>query len=100
VDVCTFAESGGEVVLHLMTACGVEIGEGVLNLTEAELADGRVTGSGKIAFDAESFKASVEDISLVDGERLHRVWGPRVVRISLKATGLSSEESWSMRITH
>ena len=99
-DTCEFAESGGEVVLHLMTACDVEIGEGVLILTEADLADGRVTGAGQIAFDAESFEASVEDISLVDGERLHRVWGPRVVRISLKARGLAKEAAWSMRITH
>ena len=88
------------MVLHLMTAGDVEIGEGVLILTEADLADGRVTGAGQIAFDAESFEASVEDISLVDGERLHRVWGPRVVRISLKARGLAKEAAWSMRITH
>lgn len=99
-DSCAFAESGGEVVLHLMTACNVEIGGGVLNLTEAELADGRVTGTGRIAFDAESFEASIEEISLVDGERLHRVWGPRVVRISLKGTGLAKEAAWLMRITH
>jgi hypothetical protein len=98
-DVCRFAESGGEVVLHLMTACDVEIGGDALNLTEADLPDGRVTGSGKISFDNDSFDASIEEISLVDGERLHQVWGPRVLRIALKATGLTMDAAWLMRIT-
>jgi hypothetical protein len=97
-DAASFQQAGGSVTMHLMTACEVEIGQGVLTLSETELADGRVTGSGRIQFDS-SLTATVEAISLVEGERLHKIWGPRVVRISLEARDLGSDVSWTMRIT-
>jgi hypothetical protein len=97
-DACVFAETGGEVVLHLMTACDVQIGDGTLTLKEAPLPDGRVTGSGQITFDQSTFTASTEEISLEGGERLHKIWGHRVVRISLKASGLGTRTSWTVKI--
>ncbi len=97
-DACSFEKAGGEVVLHLMTACDVKIGDGTLTLSETELADGRVTGAAQIAYDGDVFDASAEEISLVDGERLHRVWGPRVIRISLRTGGLDTQAAWTIRV--
>ncbi len=98
-DACVFAEAGGEVVVHLMTACDVQIEDGTLTLKETRLPDGRVTGSGQITFDPSTFTASTEEISLEGGERLHNIWGSRVVRISLTATGFGTEASWTVRVT-
>ena len=85
--------------LHLMTACDVEVGDGVLVLKEVPLADRRVSGKGKIHFDAGMFDVSTEEISLVDGERLHTIWGPRVVRITLNVKHPQNQGQWTLRIT-
>jgi hypothetical protein len=61
--------------------------------------DGRVTGSGRITFDQGTFTASTEEISLEGGERLHKIWGSRVVRISLTAAGFGTEASWTVSVT-
>ena len=97
-DAFELAKSGGEIALHLMTACDVEIGDGVLKLKEVELADGRMSVTAQISFDADVFETSAEEISLVDGERLHTIWGPRVVRITLLAANVPKEAKWTLRI--
>lgn len=85
--------------LHLMTACEVVVGEGILDLIETPLADGRVSGKGKIHFSADVFDVSTEEISLVDGEKLHKIWGPRVVRITLDVKNPQNQGQWTLRIT-
>ena len=87
-----------EIALHLMTACDVETADGVLTLRETSLADGRVSGAAKIHYDAPAFEASTEAISLEGGERLHSVWGPRVVRITLRAVNPPEKATWTLRI--
>jgi hypothetical protein len=36
--------------------------------------------------------------SMVDGERLHTIWGPRVVRITLRATSPPQKATWLLQI--
>ena len=81
-----------------MTACDVHIGASTLTLEETPLPDGRVTGSGQIKFDKDVFTVSTEEISLEGGERLHKIWGPRVVRISLATGDLGTEAGWNVLI--
>ena len=97
-DTCVFTESGGNVVLHLITACDVQIGASTLTLEETPLPNGRVTGSGQINFDKDVFTVSTEEISLEGGERLHKIWGTRVVRISLATDDLETKASWNVLI--
>ncbi|MFT5366248.1 MAG: hypothetical protein ACI8V2_001195 [Candidatus Latescibacterota bacterium] len=87
------------LTLHLMTASEVVVGNGILDLKEVPLADGRVSGAAKIHFDADVFNVSTEEISLVDGEKLHTVWGPRVVRITLCVKNPQTQGQWTLRIT-
>lgn len=87
------------LTLHLMTASDVVVGNGVIELKEAPLADERVSGSGNIHFDADIFDVSTEEISLTDGEKLHKIWGPRVVRIILTVKNLQKQGQWTLRIT-
>jgi hypothetical protein len=82
-----------------MTASEVVVGNGILDLKEVPLADGRVSGAAKIHFDADVFNVSTEEISLVDGEKLHTVWGPRVVRITLCVKNPQTQGQWTLRIT-
>ncbi|MCH2662988.1 heparinase II/III-family protein [bacterium] len=99
-DSANFASNGATVVMHLMTACDVEVADGKLKLNEAPMTDGRVTGKAEIVFDASAFEVSTEEISLVDGERLHTVWGPRLVRVVMEAASLPRSVLWSMHITN
>jgi len=87
-----------EIALHLMTPCDVETADGVLTLRETPLADGRVSGAARIHYDGDVFEALTEAISLEGGERLHSVWGPRVVRITLRAVNPPEEATWTLRI--
>jgi len=87
------------LILHLMTASDVMVGNGVLDLKEVALVGGRVSGAGKIHFDADIFDVSTEEISLTDGEKLHTIWGPRVVRIILNVKNLQKQGQWTLRIT-
>lgn len=66
------------LALHLMTVCEVGVGSGLLELKEVPLADGRVSGSAKIHFEASAFDVSTEEISLVDGE-VYIVFGAPVL---------------------
>jgi len=75
------------------------VGNGVLDLKEVALVGGRVSGAGKIHFDADIFDVSTEEISLTDGEKLHTIWGPRVVRIILNVKNLQKQGQWTLRIT-
>ncbi|MGA1196746.1 MAG: heparinase II/III domain-containing protein [Candidatus Latescibacterota bacterium] len=87
------------LTLHLMTASDVVVGKGVLDFKEVSLADGRVSGVGKIHFDADIFDVTTEEISLMDGEKLHKIWGSRVVRIVMQVKNLQKQGQWTLHLT-
>jgi hypothetical protein len=89
-----------EITLSLMTPCEVvPEGPGVLALKQTPLAEGRVSGSARLHYDADRLKASTETISLEAGERLKNVWGKRLCRIVLRAQDPPQQDTWTLRVT-
>ncbi len=76
------AAAPGEVYLSFMTACGVTIGDGLIELTQRELPRNEVSGSGRISFDSGVLRAEVEEIACTDA-RLTAIWGESVSRLRL-----------------
>jgi len=99
----TFALEGPPkegLALSLMTPCEVvDESPGTLRLKETPLAADRVSGSATVTYNDATFDATTEEISLEGGERLHTVWGPRVVRITLTAKAPGQTGEWAVRIT-
>ncbi|MBI1281842.1 MAG: heparinase [Anaerolineaceae bacterium] len=85
--------------MSLLTASNVSIDEaGHIQLSAANLPDGRMSGSGTLHFDARRFSVSVETIPITD-ERMTKVWGGRVYRLLLTAQNPQSHDTWKFEIT-
>ena len=88
----------GDLVMHVLTACAVEDrGNGTLALNQTELADGRVSGSAHLHFDADVFDIAIETISIKD-PRLNAVWGDVLRRIVLTVKNPEARGAWTIRI--
>ncbi|MDP6041873.1 MAG: heparinase II/III family protein [Candidatus Latescibacteria bacterium] len=88
----------GETALNVLTACAVEdLGDGVLLLKKAELADGRVSGAAKLHYGADLFDVRVEPIEVADG-RLKGIWGEGLTRIVFAVKEQKKEGGWTIRI--
>jgi hypothetical protein len=87
------------LVLNLLTVCHVDVSEaGVIRLSQADLIDGRVSGSGVIRYQAACFRPSVEEIAITD-TRMRPVWGGCVSRILLTAITPKSQDHFSLQIS-
>ena len=70
---------------NLLTACDATLGvPGIIELGEAPLADGRVSGVARLLYDANTLDATIEEVAIEDG-RLAGIWGDRLARILLAA---------------
>jgi len=88
----------GEITLNLVTPCKAVLdGTGQIALNQAELTDGRSSGSARIAYDSDRLAASVEETTIQDNN-LKRVWGKRLTRIVLKAKNPLPKDTWILRI--
>lgn len=84
---------------HLITPSLVsDDRQDTLTLLSRELPGDRVSGSGKVQYDTDRFRAHIEKIE-IDDARLAGVWGDALYRISLRATDPKPKDSWSLRIT-
>ena len=73
------------MILSLLTPCIVNLEqEGQILLKEAKIADERRAGSAAISYDAQTFTAFSEVIT-IDDPRLNQAWGKRLARIVLHA---------------
>ena len=89
----------GDLSLNVLTACTVEASDpGVLSLKEAELADGRTSGSASIHFDAASFDITIEPKTIEDN-RLKTTWGKQLTRIIFKVKSPGEQGEYILRIT-
>ena len=89
----------GDLSLNVLTACTVEASDpGVLSLKEAELADGRTSGSASIHFDAASFDITIEPKTIEDN-RLKTSWGKQLTRIIFKVKSPGEQGEYILRIT-
>ncbi len=78
----------GEITLTLMTPCEVKRG------AAGELKLGKVS----VAYDASVFSPRVEEIKIVDDERLHGSWGDRLFRVLLVAEKPPARGEWRVQI--
>ena len=89
----------GDVVMNVLTACGVEDrGDGTIALKEVELADGRMSGAARLHYDADVFDVAIEDIAIEDA-RLKTVWGDLLRRITLTVKIPEPRGGWTIRVT-
>jgi hypothetical protein len=89
----------GDLTFNLLTACHPEtVGPGVLALRETALADGRVSGTAQIQYDADLLDVTFEPVPIEDS-RLKTVWGDRLTRIVLTVKTPSTQGVWTVRIT-
>ncbi len=71
-----------EIAFHLMTPCLVDTGEaGKIFLREAQIEEGRTSGSAQILYDAGRLAVKVDEMA-IDDARLLPIWGKRLARIT------------------
>ncbi len=89
----------GDIVMNVLTACGAEDrGDGTIALSEVALADGRMSGEGRLHYDADVFDVAIEDIAIEDA-RLKTVWGDLLRRITLTVKNPEPQGGWTIRVT-
>ncbi len=97
-DAYALSEAPGEIVLSLITPCGVDLSRpGKIVLSEAEFNGGYRTSSGSVTYDADIFTASSEFISITD-ERMSGIWGESLVRVVLTAAAPPAHGEWNFRV--
>ena len=98
-DVYEVSEIRDRFYLHLLTPSVVSDDEsGTLTLASRDLPDGLISGSAKVLYDADRFRAQIEEVPL-DDKRLAGVWGDALYRINLRATDPKPKDSWRLRVT-
>jgi hypothetical protein len=98
-DDFALSQSAGEIVLSVVTPCAVDVSKpGLVLLTEREILDGRVSGAGQLAYDADTFTADTETIPLTD-ERMGGTWGSEIYRVVLTAKNPPQSGTWVFVVT-
>jgi hypothetical protein len=88
-DRYVLSKAAPDITLTLMSPCPGKItAPGELTLQPAGV---------KVLFDAQSLKATTEEIPITDG-RLLGSWGNKLYRILLKSDKPGMQGDWSMRI--
>ena len=91
-------EREAEISLSLMTPCAVSPGkDGVIELKEREIVEGRVSGSARLHYPANMMKVAVEEVAVEDS-RLKSIWGERLFRILLRVDEPTKEGAWKLRV--
>ena len=97
-DTYALNEPAREIVLGLLTVGEVDTGTpGLVRLTPATFGEGLQSGAAEVHYDANTFAASTETISITD-ERMGGVWGSSLTRIIFTATNPPQQATWSWRI--
>ena len=97
-DIYEFIKTPSSLTLSLMTPCNIDLSTpGSVLLSEAALADGRVSASGKITYNTHQFTVTKEDIPITDGH-LQSAWGRRVIRILFTTVNSDKKGLWSIQI--
>ena len=87
------------LTLNLMTCCAVDlVAPGRIVLHPQGLPDGVESAAGEIAYPAETFAPSVEEIALTD-TRLRSVWGEHLWRIVLTTKAPPARGTWTVSVT-
>lgn len=83
-DAWQMARSAAEIAFHLVTPCEVDLQHrGAVMLREAQLEDGRVSGTALIQFQADKMVVEVEKI-VIEDPRLQFAWGHDLARLTFR----------------
>jgi len=91
-------EANSQIILNLLTPCGVLLNDGLIMLKSSELSGGRMSGSAQIRYESDKLSVSVEEV-IVEDRGLKNVWGDHLTRIMLKPKNLSKEGTLKLLIT-
>lgn len=98
VDAWKLSKPAKEITFNLVTACQVSQGQpGELLLQPASLAEGRLSGSGRVRYDASRLALTTSTIEISD-ERLGSVWGSHLTRIELRLANPGIEDQVTITI--
>jgi hypothetical protein len=93
------AQKPGKLTLSLMTPCQVDATQaGTLELRQAALTGGQVSGSGKVSYDPAAFEVTQEEIQVKD-ERLAGAWGNRLCRLLFTVKDPQAQGSWKISVS-
>lgn len=99
IDEYAFSKPVDEVVVSVVTPCAVDLSEpGVVGFQARAILDGRVSGSGRLVYDADTFTASTEIIPIGD-ERMGGAWGQEIYRVVLTAAAPAQQDRWVFTVT-
>ncbi|MBT4500046.1 MAG: heparinase [Gemmatimonadetes bacterium] len=91
-------EHEAEISLSLITPCEVALEEdGVIELKEREIVEGRASGNARIYYPANMMKVAVEEVPVEDS-RLQSIWGERLFRMVLRLDEPTQEGAWKLRL--
>ena len=91
-------EHEAEISLSLITPCEVALEEdGVIELKEREIVEGRASGNARIYYPANMMKGAVEEVPVEDS-RLQSIWGERLFRMVLRLDEPTQEGAWKLRL--
>ena len=86
------------LVMSLLTPSHVSFeSAGCISVSQANLPNGRMSGSGLVLYDADKFSPAVEAIPITD-QRLSSVWGGQLYRVLLSAIDLKERDTWKLEI--
>jgi hypothetical protein len=98
VDRYALSGAVGEISMSLLTPCHVTLdGPGKVVLAPATMAGERVSGEGRVTYDAGLFAVSVLEIAIADA-RLSAVWGERLNRILFTAQSPPQDGVWTFGV--
>ena len=91
-------EIANEICMSLLTPCDViqEV-PGRLDLKETDFGKGFVSGSAMVGYDSGMFEVTQEKVP-IDGDRLTKVWGDCLTKITLTAMDPKLQDEWVLRI--
>ncbi|MDQ1316733.1 MAG: hypothetical protein QG588_382 [Candidatus Poribacteria bacterium] len=97
-EIYNLKEANNEIILNLLTPCGVLLKDGLIMLKSLEFSGGRMSGSAQIRYESDKLSVSVEEV-IVEDRGLKNIWGDRLTRIMLKSKNSSKEDTLKLLIT-
>ena len=98
VDRYELTEPADEIVLSVLTPAAPHLAEpGRISLVASPLPDGRRSGVGHLAYDAQRFEVQVEQQPIAD-DRLGQVWGEKLSRILFTARNPPLQDTWVFQV--